>query len=318
MPYSLCGTSVDNLGEQACDKSRGVLRKIFIFNGAIAAADYASTTAFLDKMIANAKLSKSDADKVFPLSEVQDIADSSEANKEGSLNQGFKAVLLEGKPAYKIKMFAGSDLYKRLRTFNNQTLRVVEYDSNGVFWGYKTGTSFKGFQAKVFFTGNKLASGQNVEEGVVEATVSILSVSEYFDNAYWMETATGGNVEDIVPLIDVNLRYVSNVSNVYKYAMEIPGSNLVGAYSIGSTHGVTIATLDANFSAKSGAGTPTTALAITSVTYDATNDLLVVTYDNTAYGTATGNIKLTPPTPAQLDAADVTETEILSVTHAKF
>lgn len=317
MPYSLCGTSVDNLGEQACDKSRGVLRKLFIFNGSIAEADYASTTAFLDKMIANSKLSKSDADKIFPLSEVQDITDSSESNKEGSLNQGFKAVLLEGKPAYKVKMFAGSDLYKRLRTFNNQSIRLVELDANGVFWGYKTGTSFKGFQAKVFFTGNKLATGQNVEEGVVEATVSILSVSEYFDNAYWMETPTGGNTEDIVPLIDVDLAYVSHVTNVLKYSMKIPGSNLVGPYSIGATHGTAIAALSAQFSAKSGAGTPATSLAITSMTYDATNDLLVVTYDNTAYNTATGNIKLIPPTPAQLDTADITETELLSVTHSK-
>ena len=52
-----------------------------------------------------------------------------------SVNLGFKTVLLEGKPGYKVKLFAGADLLKRLRTFNNQTIRVIEYDSNGVFWG---------------------------------------------------------------------------------------------------------------------------------------------------------------------------------------
>lgn len=317
MAYSLCSTSVDNLGEQACDKSRGVLKKLFIFNGKVEEADYASQTAFLNKLIANSKLSKSESNKVFPLNEIQDIADASEANTEGTLNLGFKAVLREGKPAYTVKLFAGSDLYKRLRTFNNQTVRLIEYDANGVFWGCKSGTDFKGFQAKIFFTGNKLATGQNVEEGVVTATISILSTSEYYDNPYWIETATGGNVEDIVSLIDVNLRYVSNVSNVLKYKMEIPGSNLIGAYSVGSAVGAAIAALSASFSAKSGAGVPATTLAITSMAYSSGDDTLAVTYDSTAYTAATGNIMLIPPTPAQLDAGSVPDTELLSVTHTK-
>lgn len=318
MPYSLCGSSVDNLGEQACDKSRGVLKKIFIFNGSIGSSDYASTSAFLTKMIANAKLSKSSADKVFPISEVQDIADASEGNKEGSLNQGFKAVLLEGKPGYKIKVFAGSDLYKRLRTFNNQTIRIIEYDANGVFWGVKSGTNFKGFQAKVFFTGNKIATGQNVEEGVVEATVSILSTSEYFDNAYWMETASGGNVEDIVPLLDVSMTYVSKSTNVYKIKLEVPGSNLIGPYNIYDSDAGTTVTAVAALSANFSAGTGTnygTSLAITSIAVDSSLKCLTVTFDSTAFTALSSgaSIKLTPPTPAQLDGGNVLETELLPV-----
>lgn len=313
--YSLCGTSVDNTGEQACDKSRGVLRKLFIFNGDIAAADYADITTFFNRLVTNSKLSKNDQDKIFVINEAQDLADSSDANKEGSLNLGFKTVLLEGKPGYKMKFFAGSDLLKRLRTFNNQPIRILEYDANGVVWGTKSGTNFKGFAAKMFFTGNKISTGQNVEEGVVDVSVSILSASEYFDNAYWMETS--GNVEDIVPLIDVSLAYVSHVTNVLKYSMKIPGSNLIGGYSIGPTYGAMIAALA--FTAKSGAGVPALALAITSTTYDAVNDLLVVTYDSTAYTAVVAgtNIKLIPPTPAVLDAGDVPDTELLSVTHVK-
>jgi hypothetical protein len=265
-------------------------------------------------MIANAKLSKGSANKVFPVSEAQDIADASEGNKEGSLNLGFKAVLLEGKPGYKIKLFAGSDLYKRLRTFNNQTIRIVEYDANGVFWGVKSNNLFKGFQAKIFFTGNKIATGQNVEEGIVEASVSILSTSEYFDNAYWMETASGGNVEDIVPLLDVNLTYVSKASNVYKIKAEVPGSNLIGPYNIydadAGTTLTAIAALAANFSAGTGTNYGTS-LAITSIAVDATLKCLTVTFDSTAFTSLSSGaaIKLTPPTPAQLDGGNVRETE---------
>ena len=181
MALSLCSTSVDNTGGITCDKSRGVLQKLFIFNGSIASADYATEQGLFDKLVENSKLSKDDANKVFVLNEAQELADASEANKEGSLNLGLKVTLQEGKPAYKVKFKAGADELKRLRTFNNQTIRVLEYDANGVVWGTKSGTSFKGFQANLFFTGNKIATGQNVEEGIVEVTVSILSVPEYFD-----------------------------------------------------------------------------------------------------------------------------------------
>lgn len=314
MALSLCSSSVANTGELACDKSRGVPKKIFICNGSIAAADYADEATLFAKLVTNSKLSKSDSNKVFVINEAQDVTDSSEANKEGSLNLGFKAVLQEGKPGYQVKLFAGSDLLKRLRTFNNQTVRIFEWDSNSTIWGTKSGTSFKGFQAKLFFTGNKVATGQNVEEGVVTLTISILSVSEYFDNAYW--AALTGNIEDIKPLIDVPLAYVSNVSNAYKYSMKIADSNLISDYNIFDDFGTAIAAL--TFTAKSGAGTPTTSLAITSVAVDATNKLITVTYDSTAYAAATGNIKLIPPTPATLDAADVTNVELISVTHAKF
>lgn len=310
MPYSLCGASVANTGEQGCDKAKGVLRNLFIFNGAIAAADYVDQDTFFDTMVSNAKLTKSATNKVFPIAENQDFTDSSEANKEGTFNQGLKITLMEGKPGYKFKLAAGSDLLKRLRTFNNQTVRIIEYDADGVFWGTKVGTDFKGYQAKLFFAGGKLASGQNIEQGFIEVTVSILSVSEYLDNSYWMEST--GNVADIVPLIDVALTDISHSSNVWKIGMYIQGSNLIGPYNIYDTHGAAIAAL--TFTAGTGTNYGTS-LAITSIAVDTSLKCLTVTFDSTAYtALASGTvIKLSPPSVATLDAADVTETELLYV-----
>jgi hypothetical protein len=316
MSLSLCSATVANTGEIACDKSRGVLKKIFIFNGEVDSADYADEQTLFNTLVTNSKLSKDDSDKVFVINEAQDIADSSESNTEGTLGLGFKAVLREGRPAYTVKVFAGADLLKRLRKFNNQTVRVLEYDANGAIWGVKSNSKFKGFQAKLFFTGNKLATGQNVEEGIATFTMSILSTSEYFDNAVWADIGDY-NIEDVVPLLDVTMAYVSNASNVHQISMEIAGSNLIEDYSIGDEFGTTIATLDVNFSAKSGAGVPATALTITSITYNSTLKTLAVTYDSTEYAAATGNLKLIPPTPAQLDAADVTGIEMLPVTYDK-
>lgn len=314
MALSLCASSVNNTGEIACDKAKGVLKKLMIFNGTIPAASYVDEATFLAKLVANSKLSKSATDKVFVLNEAQDIVDSSEANKEGSLGLGFKATLQEGKPGYTVKIFAGADLLKRLRTFNNQTIRILEYDANNVAWGTKSGTNFIGYKAKLFFTGGKIATGQNVEEGVVTFTLSILSTSEYLDNSYWMKV--DGNIEDVKALIDVPLAKVSNASNVYKYSMKIAGSNLKGPYNIYADYGALIAALPFTAGTGTNFGTP---LTITSVVVDAALECLTVTYDNTAYtALAVGTqIRLNPPTPAALDAADVVGIELLSVVVVK-
>lgn len=310
MAYSLCGKSVANTGELACDKSRGILKKLFIFNGSIAPGDYADEATLTAKLIALSKLSKDDSNKLFVLNEAQDLADASEANKEGSLNLGFKTVLMEGKPGYTIKLFAGGDLLKRLRKFNNQTVRLLEYDANGTVWGTKSGTNFRGFLAKIFVTGNKIATGQNVEEGVVTISVSFLSTSEYFDNNFWSDTV--GNVDDIRALNDVSLVYKSNASNVFKIGLQIIGSDLMGGYDIWNDYGSAIAAL--TFTAFTGADF-TTPLAITSTSADTTLEALTITFDSTAYNGLTDGdkIKLVGPTPTVLDAADVLDTEIIPV-----
>lgn len=310
MALSYCAKSVSNTGELACDKAKGVLKKIFIFNGLLSPSDLIDEDTFLAKLVTNSKLSKSDSNKVFPINEAQEIADASDANKEGSLGLGFKAILLEGKPAYKVKIFAGGDLLKRLRTYNNQTIRVIEYDANGVFWGTKSGGNFKGYQVKLFFTGGKLATGQNVEEGIVEFTMSVLSTSEYIDNSFWMES--NGNVEDIVGLLDVKLGKISNVANVYKISMKIVGSNAKEDYNIYADYGALIAALTFTAGTGTNYGTP---LDITSVAVDANLEALTVTFDAVDYAAlpALTVIKLIPPTPPVLDAGDVTNIELLPV-----
>lgn len=311
MSLSLCSASVANVGGLACDKARGVVKNLAIDNGKVASADYASEIAFFNRLVAKSLLSKSDGEKLFILKETQDVADASETNKEGSLGLGFKTVLLEGKPAYKIKLFAGADELKRLRTFNNQTIRIREYDANGVWWGTKSGSDSIGFQAKLFFTGNKVATGQNVEEGVVECTISILSTTEYFDNAYWVDTS-GNNISDIKGLMDVTLAEISHTTNVWQISMKIAGSNLVEDFNIYDDYMDLIDAL--TFTAGTGTNYGTS-LAITSVVKNATLKCLTVTFDSTAYTALSSGavIKLIPPTPAVLDAADITGIELLPV-----
>lgn len=315
MSLSLCTTGNSNTGGLSCDPSRGILKKLLVYNGEFVPADYVDEATLFNALVTNSLLSKSNADKVFVFEEAQDIADTSDSNKEGSLGLGFKTVLIEGKPSYTVKMFASGDQLKRFRAMNNKTIRVLEYDANSILWGTKSGTSFKGFSAKLFFTGNRLATGQNVEEGVVVMTISVLSTSEYLDNSFYADL-TGHNVEDIKGLLDAQLRVISHASNVYKVAVEIPGSKLSGPFNVFDDYGALLAAL--TFTAGTGAnfGTP---LTLTSIATDAALKCLTVTADSTMYAAlASGTkIQLSGPVPSVLDAADVTKLEILPVVFTK-
>jgi hypothetical protein len=321
MALSLCGSAgAANVGELACDVAKGVAKKIFIFNGTFQSSDYTDENTFFAAFVANALLSKTASNKVLPIKEIQDVADNSEADKTGSLGLGFSQRLVEGRPKYTFKFFAGADLLKRYRTYDNKTVRVLEYDANGVLWGTKSGTNFQGYQAKLTFSGGKLATGQNVEEGVVTMTVSILSNSEYLNNSYYVQIDE--NIEDAISLLDSPLAYVSKASNVYKYSVLIPGASLISTYNVLPDYGTAIAALMANFTAKSGASAaaaPTgTALAITAMAYNTGGDgLLTVTYDPTAFAAAGAFIYLAGPTPLQLNTGSVVGIELLSVVHAK-
>jgi hypothetical protein len=307
MSFSLCSTTTENTGSILCDVSRGVLNRLFIFNGSIAAADYGDSDDLLAKMVEYSKLSKTATNKIFPLPEAQEIADSSEANKEGSLGLGFKTILLEGKPAYTVKAFAGSTLVKAMRRFNNQTVRLLEYDENGRLWGTVSGTDFVGFQAKIFVTGGKIATGQNVEEGVATITVSFLSTSEYFDAAYYKEIT--GSIDDVAGLQPVELSEFSSASNVSKIAITVPTSEIGGSINVYDTFSSELA-VGSLWNARTGTNYATT-LTITGVAVDATNSVWSVTFDSTAF-TALGSgdtIKVYLDSPDLLDAADVTGIE---------
>jgi hypothetical protein len=300
-----------NTGEILGDPSRGVLKKIFIFNDVVGSADYADAATFLAFLVAASKKSATDAGKLFPLPEAQDISDKSQANKEGSLGLGFTQILQEGKPAYEVKVFAGNITAQQLRKFNNQIVRVLEFDANDKVWGAKSGTDFQGFKAKLFFTGGKIATGQNVEEGVITFTLSILSNSEYFDSARYM--SIDGEIEDVVGLVDADAEFVSKSSNAHKVKFFVPTSKMGEELNLGDEFSTELASASL-FDAFTGASFATS-LAITSVAWDSATKSFVVTFDSTAYSalSAGAKIKLVPKSPVTLDAAGVDGVEIGSI-----
>lgn len=300
---SLCASSVANTGPILCDIAPGIAKKIYIWNGS---ADIVDVTGalFQPYFEAASKLPKAHANKLFVFPEHEDVADSSEANVEGTLNQGLKMIIREGKPVYTLKVLAGQSLVPLLRKFNNQNLRVLVLDSNNRIWGVKQGEKFVGAQARVYVSGLKFATGQGIEEGVVTITLSFLSASEVNDSAIFGEVDTTSN---IIGLIDVNLvETAAHAVNVWHIGAEIPTAEIGETINVADTFSAEIA--DATlWVAKTGAPSYSTNLEITSVAEDPNNGGWTVTFEAVAYAAldAGTKIKLYWTTPALLEAADV-------------
>lgn len=314
MSFSLCSTTLGNTGAILCDVSPGIPKKISVWNGSKALTAIAGSL-FQPFLEASSKKSKLDSDKLFVFPTIEDVADKSESNKEGSLNQGFKTILVEGKPGYEFKVFAGASLVPQLRKFNNQTVRVLTLDVNSRVWGTKSGANFVGAQAKIFVTGLKFATGQNVEEGVV--TISVI----YLDSAELNDDATFGEVDSfsgVVGLLDVQLsEYAVHAANVFKLQALIPTAEIgesINVYDSFATPLETAGTILAHTGA-----TFSTSLAVTSITKNVANKGWDVTVEATAYGllAASAPIRFSLANPTVLDAADVTGIEGLPVTAIK-
>ncbi len=314
MSFSLLTTSVANTGGILGDVSPGIIKTFAIWNGskAISAITGAAFQPFLE---ASSVKAKADGDKLFLFPDIQDIADKSEANKEGSLNQGFKITLIEGKPAYEYKVFAGATQTPFLRKFNNQSVRLLTFDKNNRVWGVKSGNSFIGRQAKIFVQGLKDPTGQNVEEGVVTIAVSYLDPTELNDNAAYGEVESYSNIKS---LLDVQLSEgTAHASNVFKIQGLIPTAEVGEALNLGDYFGAELAD-DAMWVVTTGTNYGTV-VTITSVAYDSANKWWTVTLDSTEF-TALANgakIKFALAAPPVLDAAGVVEVEGIPVIATK-
>lgn len=311
MAISLCSTVVANTGAIDCDVAPGIPLKMLIYNGSKVITSISSSANFQTFLETNSKLSKSNAEKIFVFPIVQDVADATEANTTGTLNQGFTTVLREGKPAYTFKVFAGQSLVPQLRKFNNTSVKVLIMDTNNRVWGVKSGANFIGAQAKIFVGGLKFATGEAVEEGVATISLSYLSATELNNDAAYGEITTSA---DIIGLIDLILtETAAKAANVYKIGVNIATSEIGGFINLYDTYSTQLASA-ALWEAFTGA-TYSTPLTITSVAADAVNSGWTVTFDATEFTAlpALANIKLQLKSPPTLDAADVIGVESGSI-----
>jgi hypothetical protein len=129
-------------------------------------------------------------------------------------------------------------------------------------------------------------------------------ITQYRENSAYIVTNAGLSAAQ--GLVNAEMKYVSNATNVYKIKVIADGgTDLIALY------GAAVAAL--TFTAvnlETGV-----AVTVTSVAYDSTLQALTITLDATAYGAlAAGNrVQINPPSASALAAASVKPYEFLSV-----
>jgi hypothetical protein len=264
MSLSILGSNASNVGLILGDVSKGVIKNIAIFGGKIAAANYADASTLETFLAAASKKARSDDGKLYWLPEVQNFEDRSEQNTTGALNLGPTVMLKEGKKGYEIRVDGTSEFCKQLRKWNNKTIAILEYDSNGKLWGRRSGTDFYGYTAKIFTNQMGVASGQAPEEGIVTFTISFMSSTEYGDYSKCLNLTS---VDTSIFRVQNDAPFTvgaSNVSNVYKLNWRIELGEIGKYYDILEKFATEIGTDDSLFEAHTGTNYGTS-LAITSV-----------------------------------------------------
>jgi len=311
MSFSLCGTVGGNVGGPDCDIAKARPTGLVFGGATFAAADYVDSATFKPLFVAKTKLATGDGTKLFPFPELQGNTDQTEAPKTGSLGYGLKFVLLGAVPGYEFDVVAGSMLEQNLLKFDGKTVPVYVLDSGNNTWGTRNSISglFKGFKVLVSIIGKGFDDGQNVKS--TKVTISFVSPSEFYKTAAYITTDIV--ISDLTGLMDGTTYEVqAHAANAYKIGIKIPTADLANTINVYDKYDDEIAGL--TFTAATGPtyGTP---LAITSVVKDATLKCWTVTFDNTAFTALAGGtkIKLTPPAPPVLDAADITNLELYPI-----
>jgi hypothetical protein len=303
---SFCGSETrTNVAAFDCDKAREFPAKLTLGGKKFSAADCADADTYKAAKIAATKLDTGNPDKLFVINSILDPNDVSEQNKKGAVGEGIPRVLVEGRPAFTYRVEIGQDLFKRLRKLNGRRIPIWTLDNAGNDWGaVNSAGEFVGATGYFWISGNTQTTASTPVSALIE--IAYVSSKQYNDEAVYMPVDLG----ELEPegLLDVNLRYISNSTNVYKIAFDAPTAQFEERLNMAKKYATEL--VAGLFNAKTGATFATT-LAITSVSYDATLEVLTITFDSTAYtALASGTkIKLYLDDVATLEAAGIENIE---------
>ncbi len=278
MALSLCAGIAANTGGIACDVNKAIPLFFAPWGGSLSGSDLATQAAVQLALETASELPNSNTGKLFPFPTIQEVTNNSEQNTTGTLGLGFTTIIREGRESYTFKVFAGIEQTKKLRKFNNTNLPVLMFDTNLRVWGKATGTNnatFVGRMARIFVSSSKFATGQNVEEGVVEITVAFVDI----DNEAFVEIGSTG---DITGLNDVVLTESSdNTVNVFHVQAIVPTGEMGSGINMRDTYGAALAMVGAWYAKVNGATRTISSVTATTPGWDVTllNTPTLVTND---------------------------------------
>lgn len=307
--YSICSSVGANTGDINCDIVRGNPLIIAAGSAVFAPGDYPDVDTFAANFIAKIKQASGTADKIFPFPVIQGTTDKTVAAKFATLGYGSQVKILASKAGYEFDVLCGSTLEAQLMAFDGQTLPLFIWDDKDQLAGIADGAlNFEGADYLISLEPRSYGDAQNAK--TTKVTISIVNSKDFTQNAKFLIVPF--NTTDLVGLKTAITYEVSgHATNVYHIGVKIPTSNLLQTIDVLAQYGSALAD-SSLWAAGTGAGYATS-LAITTVALTA--GVLIFTFDSTAYtALASGTkIKLSSTGPADLDAADVDDTEIAPI-----
>jgi hypothetical protein len=305
MAISICSSVGANTGDIDCDIVRGNPLVLIPGSAEFDTNDTVDSTTFEAAFTAKINQAAGTSDKLFPFPVIQGVTDKTEAAKYGTLGYGLQVKLLRSKQGYEFDVLAGSALEKRLMAFDGKQVPffILDDNTNYNLWGVQnSNVDFAGALYQVGVEPRGFGDGNSVK--TTKITISIIDPRDFVENARVAPTSFAAS--DLKGLNDVTLaEAATHAANVHYIKMYVATAKLGNGEDVTAQFGSAIASASL-WTAKTGTGYTTT-LAITSVTYDSTNNRLVFTFDSTAYtALSTGaTIKLIPDPVEDLFAADI-------------
>lgn len=298
-----------------CAVSPGKAVTMAIWGGKLTSGELASQATVKSALIADSKLSKFAADKLFILPPIINRENQKEANTEFTFTNGMKVVTREGLPGFRFGFMTSQHQMKNLRKFNDQVVSLIIWDDTLRIWGTVNGSGeFIGRQAKLFFEGLTHVDDAT-PKGVAYVTVSFLDQVESYDEQYFVDGGFGAN-NTLSALMDVQLfQKTTAVSNVLKISGKIDigsANNFYDIYAdfadaLESTSLWTVKNLN------TGAAVTISSVAKNSAGY------WDITLDNTEFGSITNGhiLEINIAAPETLAAANATGIEGVATVYTK-
>lgn len=315
MALDLCSINTPNGGAAGCDKDRKIPRYIIVGSYEFTPSNYASPTAFIAALKAATLKSRNQSGKLIVLPIIQDVQNATEADAEGSLNQGFKETLREGAPAFKYGVKISNKQAQILRKLNGQDVYVFTIDSDKVAWGTLLSTgNFRGESAKLHISGDNFTDGQNSK--VVTVGVSYLDAEEFKGSSAWFDLPSTFSPAQYGRLKDVDLAVVSAAANVISVGITLATGKVGTKLNIFDDYSAALAAAGNWICTNNQTGAP---IVITGVAANAATKCWDVTLTSATFtALASGDkITLSLAAPSVLDAANVTGIEGVEVIYAK-
>jgi len=298
-----------NTGIPLCDLiKKKIIGVIFADSGVFfTAAHRATVTAFLTEL--EAKTTAARGSRVYPLWDIRNYDDQTGEPTKGGVGNltTSQVVTADGIPAFRFGYNGGEIQHQILANIESGQYDMFLVDEGYTVYGTRSGDNLVGFSTEqIYVNPSKFQVTDRVNQYSFDVTLA--SMIEYKQRSGFV--VTNSTITEKVGLINITMSEFSLVSNVVKlYMIAAGGTNLEPIHGA-ALDGLTWTAKNTSTGA---------AFTVTSVATDATNDVMGVTLDTTAWAALTSGDQVTiyGPTPAAMAAADIAPYEFVPYTVTK-